>query len=171
MNQRLYSFVAKLSSSKASLFISLSWILGIVLGALLALRLKEYAVSLIGIADNYRVTILGLLVVVLLPVSISLIACKLKALYPIYLFIWCKGICFGYSVPAMLWSYGRAAWLLHFLLSFSSMLTLIPMFCLWLSICSTDRTLAVKHIILIFIFSFFVGLIDYFLVSPGVLTL
>lgn len=171
MDQKLCKSFKKPSFRTSVFILSLSWLTGIVIGFGLSFILKAQSVPLMTAASDCGISIAGLCFIILTPVLISLISYRLSKLWPIYFWSFVRGVYWGHSIPVMLWSFGTAAWLLHFLLSFSNVITLVPMFCFWLQCIRPEGSIPHKYVRLILIISICVGLIDYFLISPSVLTL
>lgn len=171
MDQKLCKSFKKPSFRTSVFILSLSWLAGIVLGFGLSFILKAQSVPLMTVASDCSISIAGLCFIVLTPFLISLISYKLSKPWPIYFLALVKGVYWGHSIPVMLWSFGTAAWLLHFLLSFSNVITLVPMFCFWLQSIRPGGSISQKYVRLLLIISVCVGLIDYFIISPSVLTL
>lgn len=170
MDQKSLKIVHRTSSQNKICILSLTWLASIILGGVLSFILKKYAAPLVAMASHYGVSVAGLCVIHLAPFLSLLISNKLSNLLPVYLLIGGKGICLGYAISAILWSYGTAAWLLHFLLSFSSIMTLIPILDFFIQHINAECNMSPRHTRMLLI-SALVGLIDYFIISPGVLTL
>lgn len=171
MDQKPCIFSKKPSFGTLVFFLSSSWLAGIVLGFGLSFILKAQSIPLMLVASDCSISVAGLCFIVLTPFLISLISYKLSKLWPIYFWAFVKGVCLGHSIPVMLWSFGTAAWLLHFLLSFSNVITLVPIFFFWFQCIRPEDSLPQKFVRLILFISVCVGLIDFFLISPSVLTL
>ena len=171
MDQKLCKSFKKPSFRTSVLFLFFSWITGIVLGFGLSFILKAQSIPLMLVVSDCSISIAGLCFIILVPFLISLISYKLSKRWLIYFWAFVKGVCLGHSIPVMLWSFGTAAWLLHFLLSFSNVITLVPIFFFWFQCIRPEDSLPQKFVRLILIISVCVGLIDFFLISPSVLTL
>lgn len=164
-------FYRNSASHRVVLFPVLLWLSGIVLGILLAFILRDNSVMIIAAAVQHRVSIFGLCFVLVLPCIVSIVAYKSSAFWPSCILTLARGICFGHAIPATLWAFGTAAWLLHFLLSFSNLMIQVPFFVIEFDYLSTNRYMQYKKVLLLLFFATIIGLFDYFIVSPGVLTL
>lgn len=150
--------------------LSLSWIGGILTGSVLACILKEYSIPLLKLSLDYSVSTIGLVVVLLIPALISYIAWLISRKLIIYACSFLKGICTGHAVLIILFSYGNSAWLLYGLLAFSGIFTLVPVFYLWLTQLNVNRYSLFLNLLYI-TFATCVGVMDFLLISPCLLTL
>ena len=171
MDQMFYKSSFSLSYRLYVFLLSAAWIAGLVIGAVMALALKEYSVPLITIAPDCSLTLPGLVFALLIP-SLGLMTCgRVSQMYISCILAFLMGTCWGHAVLVAIWSFGTSAWLLHFLLSFSNALILVPTFVLWFRCYRMPRCVAMKNAWSVWVITILIVLIDYFIVSAGVLTL
>ena len=151
--------------------IALSWIVGILIGACISFFLKDQSALLMSVATNSRPSILGLCCLLVFPCFVLCISNKFSRLWPVCFFIVAKGICFGHAVPIALWTFGSAAWLFHFLLSFSSIMMLIPWFYFLIHWISSKCVLRAKEPYVLLLFALLFGFLDYFVIPTDMLML
>lgn len=108
------------------------WIAGLLSGALAAFITKDILVSLMLPALNCRVSIVGLLVTVFLPLPIYLLFTYRKAYFPAFLFYSIKGLLLGYCQYGCLIAFGSAGWLACIMLVLPDLLMTIVWFWLFL---------------------------------------
>lgn len=156
---------------KSVFFLAFSWIAGIIAGSFLSPILSEYSVPLMRMAVESRVSIIGLVVVILVPCLLSAIAVHLSKNWIIYLLSSVKGICFGFCIQVLLQCYGSAAWLLYILVLFSDICMLTPLFLFWIRHAYGSKQMLYRDMLYYFICAAIICIIDYLLISPSLLLL
>ncbi len=147
------------------------WRFSICIGLVLACNLGVETFSLMRAVGNDRVSIVSLTAVLVLPVVSSAAAIYFSHLGIIYLLVIGKGISHGFCMYMILTEFSSAAWLLYRLLMFSDSLLLIPLFYLWIrQLCDRSAHLH-RNVILCLTISLFAGALDYFVISPYIITL
>lgn len=120
-------------------FLAFSWICGISAGLFLASCMHCDSASLMRALILERVSIVGLLIVLLLPYVLSVAAFYFSARALIYLIAAGKGICFSFCIYLLMAQFSTAGWLLCRLLFFSDFAILVPMFLFWIRCLNCDQ--------------------------------
>ena len=160
----------KLGHRRPGIPLAISWICGISVGSLLAVLLKESSIPLLKASLDCSVSVISLVLVLLTPVFAVFVSLLTSHEWIVYIFSFMKGVCTGHGVLVLLFCFGNSAWLLYVLLAFSNILTLIPIFFLWLTQLNAKRFSVFGNLLYI-IFVICICAIDYLLISPCVLAL
>lgn len=163
--------VVKNARRRCAYFLAASWLTGLILGVWLSCILKVYSVPLMSAATGCRVTFGGLCLTLFLPCLVYFAAYKSGCSWSVYVLTSIRGIYLGHAIPAALWAFGTAAWLLLFLLTFSNFMIQIPLLDIGFRCVSTRNGAGKKSLVYLAFVAVVIGLIDYFLVSPSMLML
>lgn len=148
------------------LFLAICWLLGIAIGIVWATTVPSSVFSLMLTSLCRRVSIVGLLVVLVFPLFSSAVAFLFNRLRYIYLLAFLKGICYGFCILILLILFGKAAWLVRCFILFSDSCVLIPLFLFWIRHLNCSSRGLCKDVIYCFALSFLAGAVDYLFVSP-----
>lgn len=146
-------------------FLAFLWICCLLIGILLASN-DPSIFLLMRTAPTCHVSIVGLTVVLILPVSFSIVGLIFRKFVINYLILAVKAFLTGYLLYGLLSYYGSAGWLVRGLMLFSD--STINMVLLWLifrHINGNRGTLAVDSTISVFL-AVSIGITDYLFVSP-----
>ena len=99
-------------------------LLGFLCGIFLTVNSDPSSVSLMRTAALSRVSIVGLLTVLLLPFLLSAFAVYTSSTYLLFPVCWLKAFSFSHSAGMISLAFGNAGWLVRWLLLFSSGLSL-----------------------------------------------
>lgn len=144
---------------------------GFLLGFLLFLHTTNNFTSLMCSAPFERVSIVGVVCVVAVPFLFSVIAVHFSALIMLFPIAFLEGITFSYCACHVVQAFSDAGWLVRCLLMFSDSAMLIPLF--WFMCRNiSGKSEAFKQEILVCGFcAVAIGLLDFFMVSPFLVTL
>ena len=156
---------------KSVFFLAFFWIFGILSGYHLWPVFQEHSSALMIAAVASRVSIVGLLFVILVPGLLSATSVHFSKSWIIYLIACVKGTCFGFSVHALLYNYGSAAWLFYILVLFSDICMLIPLFLFWIRHVNGAKQRMSRDLLWYTVFAAIIGSIDYLWISPSLLLL
>lgn len=147
-------------------FLALSWFSGLVFGSFLAVSADNSFASLMRAASERRVSIVGLLVVTLLPFLFSAFAVYLsqpRLLLPV---AFCKAASVSQVALGIGASYGSAGWLMRFLLMFSDLCVVPLLFFYWLRYISGERRFGLSPVLLFLAAVMMIVSVDIRFVSP-----
>lgn len=150
----------------AAALLALSFVLGLVLGALLFLSAENDSTSLMRMAKNGPVSIVGLLSVSFLPFLISAFAVYVSQPWLLPVIALCKGASFSLVSLGVTAAYGSAGWLMRLLLMFSDLCALPLLLFFWLRYISGERRFTAWSACRYLAALLTVGSIDYCLISP-----
>ncbi len=147
------------------LLLSLIWCLSLGTGVIFSFIMQPSAVSLMCIAPQCRVSILGLIMIFLPPLILSAAAVKFSLPALIYLTAALDGAAMGYFLSGVVLAFGPAGWLPGSLLSFSKLLFTVPK--LWFFfLCLENHNRLFSGLAICIFAAMIIGLFDYFLISP-----
>lgn len=153
--------------SKCSVaFLLLFWTVGFAVGTLCVFSLYDNYGSIIRQAAAMDATIVGLLLLSMVPLVLSYIVIRLSAaplLLPISFF---KALSFAFCSFGVLWAYGSAGWLVRILLLFSDSLSVLILLYFWISSITGDRKFIDHRLLCCMIASGFVAIVDYLYIVP-----
>ena len=170
MKQYMYKSFRLKPHSFSILFLATGWILSVLFGCLLSFSMSENGRTLITRAMDLRISILGYISILLTPPFVVWLSFRISRYWPVCFLLLVKGLCLGFTIYVTVFAYDNAGWLVHFLISFSNIITLIPLWFVVFRLMSSDNKSS-KSILVLFVYNGIVGLIDYFIVSPSVLAL
>ena len=164
----LHSFLRK-SCIFSIIVFTLLWALGLICGVVIAAN-DPSVVFLMRLTAHVQVSIVGLIYVSLLPLILCFYSSYRIQAIVFYILSTFKGLLFGYCIYGIALSYTSACWLMCLLLLFTGSLVNLCMICFAYHILDgRSRSLLSQLCSLIFVAV--IGLFDYFLVSPFVVTL
>ena len=143
--------------------LAFTWLAGFLSGLLFSLQPGMDAV-ISRFSMITRLTIPGLMCILLFPLALSCIAVFKPQIF--YLLSFLKALCFGYCSGCVLLMCVGAGWLVKFMLLFSDMLYHPCLFWFWIQHADGNREHLREHIVICLCIAIFIGLLDYFLVSP-----
>lgn len=152
-------------------FLAFSWALGLSVGLILVSTVQESVFSLMRAAACCRVSIVGLIVLLIFPLFLSAFAVFLSIpvmLLPIACF---KGIALAFCALGVVYAFGSAGWLIRMLLMFSDSFMIPVLFWFWVRHISGNRNLLRRDFLICAAFAVVIGAMEYFLVSPYLVVL
>ncbi len=146
--------------------LAFSWVCGILLGLFLASHMHGDFTSLMRTVVISRVSIVGLLVMLLLPYVSSVAAVYFSR--PAFLFLCAagKGLCFSFCIYLIMAQFPSTGWMLCRLLLFSEFTVMIPMFLFWIRLLDGGRQSLKHDSWLYLIVALVAGGVDYCIISP-----
>lgn len=152
-------------------FLSFIWLASIIIGLMIASRFKSIPHNLVIAVVNEKLSILALALLLIVPANLVILAVRFRMPWFIYGLFVLKGIIFGFSIFSFLIVYIDAGWLLCILSMFSSTCSIFPLifFCFRYYGESSDHF--VRDAIILVFLSVLIGGIDYYVISPFLLTL
>lgn len=166
MDRFLFTHLPALRCKESIFHLACAWILGLVSGTLFSFFTGNHLVSLMRAAVFSRVSIVGLLSALTLPVLFSAFAVYILQpwlLIPIAFF---KAFLFSYLSFGLLAAFGSAGWLIHLLFMFGDILMLPLLWSYWLKSLSDTRSNTVYCTIPILIIGSIIGCAEYRFISP-----
>lgn len=161
----------RLRCKKFACLLAIFWLTGIVLGIVQAAGFLKNFLPLMRMVITDHVSIVGLVVVLFLPFVSSVIAMRLSMRWIIYTVCLLKGICYGLTTYFLVISYFDSAWLLSYLVAFSSHCGQILLFLFWLRYMNDSTNRWKRDAIVCCMLFSLIGFFDYFVVSPFLSTL
>ncbi len=117
--------------SKNKLILSLLWLLGLLLGVVLA-GTGDIVPSLMRTASGTPVTIVSLLLRCTLPFLISLLAIHFSKRWIVFLLCFFKAFLFGLCICSVTFCFYQASWIVILLLIFSDIVLMPVLFYFWI---------------------------------------
>ena len=146
--------------------LAIFWIFGLLAGSLTSRNADTMLAPTMLSAVSGSLSIFGLLTVILLPLLLTATAVFISRpgfLYPV---VFLKAFLMAFTGVGLLLTLGSSGWLLRFLLMFSDMLILPPLWFLWLQIVSGRDRLALYCLLIVIFLVILAGFLDYSLVAP-----
>lgn len=141
------------------------WILGMVLGAVFSAGADSTFLLLMRRTD-FSVSIVGLLLVAMLPFLFTAYAVFLSNRFLIIIFAFLKAFSFSYCLFGLSVVFGNGFWLAWIILMFSDLGTLPVLMWLWIHCLGpSERSLRTKFICCLSV-SALVVMVDYWMISP-----
>lgn len=156
---------------KFVVFLAFFWIFSFVAGVLFATYFHNIPLSLMRIVVVGHVSIVGLVVILLLPFVLSVVAMRLSMPWIIYMIAVLKGFCYGFSIYFLLISYFDSAWLVCSLVMFSVYCGQIPLFLFWTRYMNDTTDRWKRDALACLVLLTLIGCLDYFVISPFLITL
>lgn len=147
-------------------FLAFSWTLGLSAGVYFAGTMQSSVFSLMRAAASSRVSIVGLIVLLIFPLLLSAFAVYLSAPICLLPVSFCRGAAFGFCSLGALYAFGSAGWLVRLMLLFSASAMTVPLFWFWIRHISGNKLLLRRDLAVCSALAVVIGIIDYFLVSP-----
>lgn len=151
--------------------LAFSWVCGLSFGLFLASRMHGNFSSLMRTALTNRVSIVGLLIILLFPFISSAVAVWFSRTGYLYLLVAGKGICFSFCVYLIMVEFPSSGWLFCRLLLFSELCILPPLFYLWIKSIEGGKQTIRHSAGFCLLIAVVAGVLDYFLISPFTVTL
>lgn len=142
------------------------WISGLLCGTLFVLAAEDPFSSLMRTVAFNRVSIAGLAAVLVFPLIVSAVAVYMAVPTFILPICFVKAFCYGSSMFGASAAFGSAGWLMRLLLLFSDSCMMVPLLWFWCRHLTGRRDSLKRDLAVCAVFAVFIGIIDYFLVSP-----
>lgn len=151
---------------RIKILLSICWVLGLLLGLYLAIHLPDNSHSLVRTLVHSRVSTVGLITNLFLPIILSAIVWKLKipALYLFLAFI--KAICYGFCFSAMTLAFQEAGWLLRWLFLFSDTFISVLLLWFWFRNIAKPKECGARDLCICCVLAIFICLADVCYVTP-----
>ena len=146
--------------------LAFSWVFGLSIGLFLVFRLQGDFTSLMRAAVLSRVSIVGLLVILLFPFVSSFVAASFSRPALLFLCAAGKGLCFSFCIYLIMAEFPTTGWLLCRLLLFSDFAVLVPLFLFWIRHLSSSKQSRKRDSLLYLIVALAAGVVDYCIISP-----
>ena len=166
-NFRMYGY----KQLAAKFLLVLCWIFGLFAGYFFIIGHGDSISSLMHTAVNQRVTIVGLVLTLFFPLIISAMAVHLRSPLVLLVLVFLKAFCFSGCYFAVGIAFKGAGWLVRWLLLFSDSCMVVMLLWLWLEIIAGEVHTFKHSLITCVISAIIVGCIDYFVISPFLVTL
>ena len=147
------------------------WILGIVLGFCYASAATDFTSSLMLSVVDGRLSIIGLLLVLIFPLFISFVIFRFSKpllLLPILFF---KAFSFGCCIFSIAFTFGDAGWLVRWILAFSDSCAVVVLVWFCLKNAAGNKETLKTDFMISLLSSAAIGCIDYLCISPFALML
>ena len=165
MGNILRRFIVSFLRNRAVVLLTIIWLFGLLLGAIIAVASGDTFFLLMRTAASSRVSIVGLIACSYLPFLFSAYAVYIGKFQLLYLCCFFKALLFALCACASLFAYDSAGWLVRILLQFSDIL-LLPVLC-WFAIRQISGLNTLKRDFSLCTACFVVaGSLDYCVVSP-----
>lgn len=148
------------------LLLALFWCIGLLCGCAASRQAEAYLVPLMSAAAAHRVSIVGLLAVLLLPLLFSAFAVFISEPRLLLAAAFLKAFTFGFTAWGITVAFGMAGWLIRSLLLFSDCCMLPFLFWFWLRHISGERAAVRNDLAVCTAVAVLVGSIDFWKVSP-----
>lgn len=146
------------------------WFSGLCFGAYCANVSSDNVSFLMPALLCQRMSISGMVFALFFPLALSYAFCLLSARFMVFLLAFFKAVCFSYTLYFVYAYCGSAAWLIYSLLLFSGIFASAVFLWLWIKLLAKSFfEIKIAFVYAAFILSI-VGLIDYFLIAPFLLT-
>ena len=144
--------------------LAFSWIFGLISG-LWAVGYGDF--HLAGLEDSFRsYTPFSVFSVALLPVLISALVVFAEQSWLLLPISFLKAFSFAYVSSLVTGGYGSAGWLIQFLLMFSDCVSLPFLWWFWCRLLKSRQQIAFSTIFPVAIVAFFIGALDFKVISP-----
>lgn len=140
------------------------WTAGLLIGLFIPFRFPMY-VSLMRQAYACPVSIVGLIIILILPLLIAGLACSARSVI-IYLFISLKAFAQGAAISGSVIIYGSGAWLVHILFLFSDLFFNVVFLWFVFGDPVKQRSILHKEYIIALLCVIVMGFWDYQFISP-----
>ena len=147
-------------------FLGFCWIVGILCGMHFVSFAIEPFSSLMRAGIYCRVTFVGLLAALLLPLFFSAISVYFSVPRFQYFVCFLKAFCFGCCLYCCMHTFGSAGWLIMAIMMLSDCSMLTPLLWFWCRHISGDKQSLKRDIYYCLTVAALVGTVDYFIISP-----
>ena len=131
MARYLYRLCVCISRKSPYILLALSWLLGLVSGAVLFRCCNVYLLSVMPSVLVSRLSIVNSLLSLLLPFLFSAVAVYLSCPAMLWVVCFAKALCFGYISCGVFLLFPDCGWLVHALLLFSDQICVILLLVYW----------------------------------------
>lgn len=169
MGRRKFFDFIQFSCRNSVWILAFCWVIGICLGLIIGSDFDPDVLSLMRMTSESRVSIVGLLLN-LLPFVLSAAAVHYSFPGAFFLLATGKGLCHGFCMFLILAEFSSAGWLLYRLLMFTDSILLIPLFFFWARHIDGSRNFLKRDTWLCLGISLIAGALDYFVISPLIIT-
>lgn len=145
--------------------LAFGFMLGLFAGCLIFFSAESESASWMRAAADSRVSIVGLLSVILLPFLFSAFAVFIGQPWLLLPMAFCKAVSFSMVSLGLMVSFGSAGWLMRILLMFPDLLTLPLLFFFWLR-CASGEGLKVWSCLGCLMVALAIGSMDFYIISP-----
>ena len=166
MNRFFSVFEPAFSCRNPRWFLALSWVSGLLLGAILSASAGESIASLMRALVYGDMSIVGLLFVAILPFLITAIAVRFSNPVLLYSSVFCRAFLCSYVALGLLMTFRTAGWLLCLLCLFCDYFRLPLLWLCWLHAASGEGTAFLHRTILCVLAVGLASVFDYCIVSP-----
>ena len=153
----------------AAIHLAFFWISGLAIGSYAGMHASVTYLRTLSAAAGSDLTISGLAISVFLPFVICIFAAHNGKKWLLFLIAFAKALCVSYCSAALNCAFGSAGWLIRILFQFSDLATL-GFFCWFCIRCMTNDLQKADYYICSAAY-ILVGLFDYCIVSPFLVTL
>jgi len=162
-----YSEQATLTSTKLRLaFLALIWFAGFGAGLMIYRSAQTVLVSVMLGASHSTLSIVGLLLMILLPILITVIAVHDSKPALLYVLCFLKAVLYSVAVLSVYGTYGSSGWLVQFLLMFTENCTMACLWLLWIHSILTRFRVSQRIVWICSGAALSAGLLDLFVISP-----
>lgn len=152
-------------------YLGLCWVFGILFGMHFVSAASEPFSSLMRAGIYCRVTILGLLAVLLLPLFFSAVSVYFSIPHLQYFICFLKAFCFGCCLYCYMYTFSAAGWLIMSFMMFSDSCMLSPLLWFWCRHITGNRQSLKRDVCCCLTVAVLVGSVDYFIISPYLVSL
>ena len=148
------------------LWVLLCWVVGLLLGTVIAARIDPSSFSLMRRTASSQVSIVDRFIAAAFPFLIAAYAVYMNRPKLLLAVCFCKAFCFSFCAFIIIASFGTAGWLVQPLLQFTD-ICIIPVFC-WFCVrnVSGKRKSWKKDALVCLIFAAITATADYWIVAP-----
>lgn len=147
-------------------FLACTWILGLMAGSACSVHSGTLLTSLMRTAASSRVSIVGLMSAVLLPLLFSAAAVYISNIWLLIPIAFSKAFLFAYFAAGLTLSFGSAGWLIRFLFMFSDCMILPLLWWYWICFIDGRNRLFYRDTAVALAVAVMIGCFDYCTVSP-----
>ena len=149
----------------------LIWLAGLFTGYVLAHNARIDLTSVMLPIATRRVSIVGFLLVLTVPLIVSAICINLSVQWLFIPIAYIKAFFFSYSSCCIILSFGTAGWLVQWLYLFSDSIAISFMLLFWFRNLEPDRGSARRDFVMLFLMIIAIGCVDYYIISAFLSTL
>lgn len=170
MDRAKFQKIMKFFCRNSVWILAFCWVSSICLGLYIGSVFDPDVYSLMRMASGCRVSIVGLVLNLLLPIVLSAAAIYYLTPRSLLWLVFGKGLCHGICMYMTLAEFSSAGWLLCRLLMFSEYCLLVPLFILWIRQIDGSNNRLKRDILNCLSAAAVAAVADYFIVSPFVIT-
>ena len=166
MDRFLHRSFAAFSYRISCFVFAIFWIAGLLSGILMSYCADVSLFRLMLSGLDARLSIVGFLSVLLLPLFLSFLAAYLTCPLVICVIAYLKAFLFAFLGMVILHSFRSAAWLIHFLMMFSDLLILPVLWWFWIQVLSGSRSVVFRSGVVSAICIILIGIFDFTAIAP-----